>query len=97
MPSVSGVRWPTACPLNTSGATLASPWTFPVFVAWSMLSSSCSGLHRFDDFYVAGATAKVSRQRFANLRLARLRVAAQQRFGRHDHSCLLYTSDAADE
>src|SRR3974390_1281827 len=54
--------------------------------------SSCScrlasrGHDRLDDFDVAGAAAEIAGKRLADLGFAGMRVTAQQRFGRHDHS-----------
>src|SRR5579862_6379613 len=42
--------------------------------------------HRVNDLVVAGAAAKIPRQRVANLGLARMRVMVEQRLGRHQEA-----------
>src|SRR5262252_4361405 len=43
-------------------------------------------LHRLDDVHVAGTAAQVARDRLANLLLARVLVAREERARRHEHS-----------
>src|SRR5215831_3198399 len=50
------------------------------------ISGSRCRPHRFDDLHVARATAKIARQRLANLTIGRVRVVPKQRLRRHDHS-----------
>src|SRR5215831_12827995 len=43
-------------------------------------------LHRLDDVHIAGAAAQVARDRLADLLLARVLVAREERAGGHEHS-----------
>src|SRR5512145_19892 len=50
------------------------------------MTGLCSCLHRLDDLDVAGAAAQVAGEGRADRGLVGRWVAAQQRFGRHDHA-----------
>ena len=39
-----------------------------------------------NDLVIAGASAKIARQRIANLGLARMRIVIEQRLGRHQEA-----------
>src|SRR6266511_5562871 len=43
-------------------------------------------LNRFDNIHVASATAQVARNAAPNLRFSRRWIAAEQRFGTHEHA-----------
>src|SRR5690606_37291262 len=85
MPSISGVRWPTA--RSRSLASWGSAGEAPacrVAVGFMMSLPGCR-LNRFDDLDVAGAAAQIARQGLADFALGGIRVAAQQGFRGHDH------------